>query len=189
MTERVSAALPRGRATFWPMLDSAIRRLGDAMLACSSLCLIALFLLSTLDVMGSQFFGIAVPSAFEFHEVLMGIAVFGSLAAIQRRRAHIVVDVFSQNFRPTVRKLSELAGLLAAIAVFAMLTWEAWRLALRSLDIFELSPGYVAFPLYPIKLFVFAACLIALLEFVRQLVRRILFWDADDHLAAREAGR
>jgi TRAP-type C4-dicarboxylate transport system permease small subunit len=164
----------------WSLIDLAIGRLAGLMLACSGICLIGLFGIATADVAGSQFFGRSVPSAFELQEMLMGMAIFGAFAAIQRRRAHIVVDVLTQRFTGVVRKLTDLIALSAGIVVFGLMTWQAGLLARRSVGVLELSPGYVPFPLYPVKLFVFLGCLVALLEFVRQLIRHLVFWSAEE---------
>ncbi len=179
MSENGTTVIQMPMVRFWSFIDAVVRWLAELMLACSGLCLVALFVIGTADVVGSQLLGIAVPSAFELQEVLMGMTVFGAFAAIQRRRAHIVVDVLSQQFGGAARKLSDLLALSSGTIVFALLAWQTGKLAARSVAVFELSPGYVAFPLYPVKVFVFACNMVALLEFLRQLVRRVVLWGED----------
>lgn len=151
--------------------DRGVRALTIGALWGAAALTVALAMLGAVEVAATQFLGRAVPSAFEYQEVMMGLTVFGALAAVQYHQSHIAVDIFTGGLTGRAKMLSDVLALVAGTAVFTLFTWQSARLALRSVAVRELSPGYVAFPLYMVKACVFLCCLIGLLEFVRQLVR------------------
>jgi TRAP-type mannitol/chloroaromatic compound transport system permease small subunit len=167
------------------IIDRAIKALVELMLWGAGLSVILLLIIGSVDVIGTQFFGKAVPSGIEFQEAFMGMMLFAALPAIQKRRAHIVVDLLTQTFSVGLQKCSEFLALLLGSVAFTVLAWQQWNLAARSMAIWELSPGFVAFPLWAVKLFVAVAAGIAALEFVRQTVRVLVFWrNGDPQLTA-----
>ena len=163
------------------LLDTAIQRAVVVTLYVGALCALGLVLLGAADVVGSQFFGVALPSAFEYQEVLMGMIVFGALASVQHRQAHIRVDALTSRLSGVALRVSEIFALACGSALFLLLAVQSFRLAARSVAIRELSPGFVAFPLYLVKAFVCVCCWIALAEFVRQLVRALLPGSGGEH--------
>ena len=165
-------------------IDALIRHLAEAMLWMSALFVVGLLLVGSADVIGTQAFRVSVPSGIEIQEALMGLVIFSALAAIQKRRKHIVVDIVSQTFGPKLRRASELLTLVVGTLAFSIFAWQQWLLAARSIAIWELSPGFVAFPLWSVKAFACAGAVIAALEFARQLVRALVFWrEGDPELA------
>ena len=154
-------------------IDVTIEKLGEISLVLSSLCIVLLLLIGPLDTIGTQFFGIAVPSSIELQEVFEVLLIFGALAAVQQRRAHIVIDLFNNAFSPGMLRLLDIFSLAATATLLGLFTWYAGVLAGRSIRVMEVSPGAVSFPLYPVKILFCAACLIALLETLRQLARAL----------------
>jgi TRAP-type C4-dicarboxylate transport system permease small subunit len=155
-------------------IDVTIETLGEVSLALSGLCIALLLLIGPLDTVGTQFFGIAVPSSIELQEVFEVLLIFGALAAVQRRQAHIVIDLFNDAFSPAMLRFLNVFSLTATAVLLGLFTWYAGVLAARSIRVMEVSPGAVSFPLYPVKILFCAACLIALLETLRQLARALV---------------
>ncbi|WP_193371592.1 TRAP transporter small permease [Pelagibius marinus] len=164
----------RSACLVFGLLDLIVRALTKGALYAAAALAVALALLGTAEVLFSQLFNRAIPSAFEFQEALMGLTVFGALASVQYYRAHISVDIFTSRLAGGAKFIAELITLLAGTLLFTLFSWQSYILAMRSLAIRELSPGFVPFPLYLIKACVFICCLIGLLEFLRQLVRHAI---------------
>jgi TRAP-type C4-dicarboxylate transport system permease small subunit len=169
---RIDAPLAAGaeaRVTLLLRLDAALRAATRIALWVSAAAILFLLVAGTADTLGSQLLGVALPSAIEMQEAAQALVIFCALAAVQRERAHIVMDVVVVRLSGRPRRAAEAFALLCILALFALLTLQAFELAARSWVFDELSPGFVAFPLYPIKGAVFLASLTATLEVVRQL--------------------
>lgn len=159
-------------------LDRAIRYLGVAALAVSAACLLAIMVIGSVDAITTNVFEWAVPAALEGSEVLLAVCIFLTFAYTQSRREHIAVDMFVANGPQWLRKLSVLLTLTIGAAIFAIFTWRAGALAMRSWNFDEHANAIIAFPVYPAKFLVCFGAAIATAEFLRQLV---WFFIGDDH--------
>ncbi|MGL4439005.1 MAG: TRAP transporter small permease [Bosea sp. (in: a-proteobacteria)] len=130
-------------------------------------------LFGSIDTIGTQLFGKAIPSSHEFQEAFEAVLIFCALAAVQNRKAHIVIDLITGSLQGGWRRASDIFALTVTAGFFMLLTTQAFRLAMRSIGAGELSPGYISFPLYVFKILFFVGCLIALLETVRQLAHAV----------------
>ena len=137
-------------------------RLMDAM-AC--VLLLALTLLTTLDVAGRNLIRHPVPGATELTEVLLAAIVFLSFPRLAYRGAHIVVDMLDTLVTAALRALQRrLVSVLGAVA-FIGLTWPLTRLGLRSLENNDTTVQLGISLGYPILLMA-ALCLLAGLAFL-----------------------
>ena len=170
-------------------LDRAIRYLGIAALAVSAACLLAIMVIGSVDAISTNAFSRAVPAALEGSEVLLAISIFLTFAYTQSRREHIAVDMFIAGGPAWLRRMSLFLTLVIGAALFAILTWRAGALAMRSWKFDEHANAIIAFPIYPAKFLVCFGAAIATLEFLRQLVWFFIGDDHehDDHHARRDA--
>ncbi len=155
-------------------LDALIQWLCVAALAVAAIFIGLVALIGAADIFGTSILGRPVPSALELSEAGLAIIVFMGLAQAQRRRAHITVDILSNNFRGVWAKLSLGLALVAAIAFFGFLAWRGYIAAEQSVAIDERSMGQSSFPIWPGKILLCAGCVIAMLESARQFVRLCL---------------
>jgi TRAP-type C4-dicarboxylate transport system permease small subunit len=151
-------------------VDRAIHLFNRICLGVACLAVVVLVGIGSADVIGTQFFGRAVPSAIELQEVFEALLIFMPLAWVTEQRGHIVIDVLTARMPAGMKKAAEVVALAAALLLFGLLTANTYDLAARSLAADELSPGFVAFPLYPFKTAVFVGCLAATLEVARQIL-------------------
>ncbi len=154
-------------------LDAAIRAAGEAALAVSCLSAVFLLVIGTADIVGTQILGVAVPSGIELQEAAMGLLIFAAFAGVQRRRAHIIVDVLLERLGPLTRRALDTVGLACTAVLFAVLAWQQWLLAARAVAIWEVSPGFVAFPLWAVKAACAGAMVVAAAEAWRQWLRAL----------------
>lgn len=158
----------------WAAIDALIRGLCTGSKWIASTAVVILLLLGVVDNVGSQVFGKSLPSAIELQEVFAAILIFFAIIVVQRQQAHLTVDLITNRLGRRGRRLCRAFGLLCTIALFVLISWQAYELAVRSWSARELSPGFLSFPLYPFKAAVAAACLVMTLEALRQLVRNIV---------------
>lgn len=161
------------RLIAWP-LDSVADALCRASLWTSSLAVIVLLLIGTLDVVGTQLLGRAVPSAIELQEAFAAVLIFTGFTVAQQQRAHLTVDLVTERLSPPLRRAAELLSLTCTTAAFLLLTLQAYALAQRSVAVLEDSPGFLSFPVYPFKVIACLACAATVVECVRQFARLLV---------------
>ena len=87
--------------------------------------LIAMTVMSLVSVIGRAFFAKPLPGDYELIQLGCAIAVAAFLPLCQMRGGHVIVDFFTANSRPAVRRtLDTLGALLIGIAAAVF----AWRL-------------------------------------------------------------
>lgn len=153
------------------LIDRVTGRLCAAAEVLAGLAAILLLLLGTVDVVGTQAFGRAIPSAIELQEAFAAVLIFAGFVVAQRQRAHLTVDLVTGQFGRRGRALAEGFGLACTIALFVLMTMQAGVLAERSWRNGEESPGFLSFPIYPFKIVACLACGLVVIESARQLLR------------------
>lgn len=151
-------------------VNGAIKLLRQYSLVLSGIAVVVLMFVGSIDIVSSRLFGQAIHSAQEIQECFEAILIFCALGAVQYRRAHIVIDLVTSHLGQKARRISDIFSLSTTAVLFALLSWQAYVLAARSVRFGELSPGFLSFPVYPFKCLFFLGCLIALLETLRQVV-------------------
>ncbi len=159
-----------GTQAFLLVLDGGVRWSGTIGFALSATCTMALAVLGTVDVVGTNLFGAPVPGALELAKVTLAVVVFMGLAYAQQQHAHISVDIITNLAPRSLRRASLLVSLSLGALLFALLAWRTGVLAMESWAYREVASGYVSFPVYPAKAAVSVGCAIAALEFLRQIV-------------------
>ena len=125
----MSAAAGDGPAT---RADAVVRRLARAANGVGLVALVAMTLVTVLDVGGRYLLNRPLPGALELSELLMVFLVFGCFAHTELVNGHVDVDVLVNRFPPRGRAVCEaLAALLGAGFWGAI----AWRTVVRALDI------------------------------------------------------
>lgn len=150
--------------------DAAIRGLCIAALAVAAVFIAFMAVIGTADVIGTSAFSTPVLSALELSEVALVIVVFTGLAAAQMKGSHITVDILSNRFTGWVKRLSDAAARLAAMAFFGTIAWFGAQEALHSWSINEMATGATPIPIYPGKTLLALGCAVATLEALRQLL-------------------
>ncbi|GGB84011.1 hypothetical protein GCM10011352_07320 [Marinobacterium zhoushanense] len=82
--------------------------------------LLALVLLTCVDVFGRYFFGNAVDGATEMTEIALAIIVFAEIPVITWRGTHVVIDVLDNLFGRWVKGLETLSALLIAAMLYLL---------------------------------------------------------------------
>ena len=148
-----------------------IRRLLDRSLGvAAALILLALMLVTCVDVVGRYLLDAPLPGAFELTEVLVAALVFAALPLTTERGEHVEVDLLSGLFTvPVGRLVAAFAGLFSA----ALLATFAWRLATHAMRTLEdgAVTNALEIPLAPFGFLAAFSCLVsAFIAFLRGVV-------------------
>lgn len=133
----------------------------------SGLLLVALMLVTGVDVVGRYLFDAPLSGAFETTELLLGALVFAALPLVSRAGSHVEVDLLATLLPERIgARLLWLAALIAA----GVLLVFAWRLLVLGLQQAEDGTRSISLgiPFAPIAIFGSVSCLVAaIFGFVR----------------------
>lgn len=100
------------------------------------------------DVLGAKIFNRPVPGSTEIVSLVQVAVIIFAVAATQRERGHISVEMFvlkmPPRLRATVKSLTSLAGLV----LFSLLVWEGFALGNEYLEAGEVT-ATILIPFYP----------------------------------------
>jgi TRAP-type C4-dicarboxylate transport system permease small subunit len=135
----------------------------------AGVCLVVASVVGAVDVLGTALFHWPLPLTVELSSYLLPLIVFGALAHAQQRHEHVAVDLVTQSLPGKLQAVLRFIGLLAGLALFALLAWRSGVLFLDSFGRGETASAVYAFSVWPFKLAVFVALMVAALEFLRQI--------------------
>jgi TRAP-type C4-dicarboxylate transport system permease small subunit len=108
---------------------SAVTAAGAVRAVCGLLAgaaLLAIMLLTGVDVVGRKFFDASLPGALELTELLMVVVIFSALPLVSLQAEHVVFDSLDARLSPRLLRLQQVLvdGLCAAC--LAGLAWLMW---------------------------------------------------------------
>ncbi|MDO5370926.1 TRAP transporter small permease [Paracoccus sp. (in: a-proteobacteria)] len=127
---------------------------------------LALALAITANVLGRQFFGLAVPDIVIIVRELMIPTIVFPLAAATAARAHIAVTFVTDRMSPRTRGRLIIFGWFVALLAMLPLLYASWRNLSGSWASGEFYDGLLGIPRWPMKL----AFLLGLLMMTIRLV-------------------
>jgi TRAP-type C4-dicarboxylate transport system permease small subunit len=113
-------------------LDAAVRRCVGVANGIGLVALVAMTLVTVVDVAGRYLLNRPLPGALELSELLMVFLVFGCFAYTELQNGHVDVDVLVNRFPPWGRAVCEALAALLSAGFWGVV---AWRTAVRALDI------------------------------------------------------
>jgi TRAP-type C4-dicarboxylate transport system permease small subunit len=128
-----------------------VGRSGTVFANITSLGIIIMILIGTIDVIGSELFNEPLPTTYEATEALMVVVTFGGLAFVQRKKMNINVDLLVRHFPPQLQIVSELFSNLIGLLFFGAFTWYGASFFWESFEIKEYAEALIPFPIYPTK--------------------------------------
>lgn len=151
----------------------------------AAIVLLALVVLTCIDVIGRYFFNSPLVGAVELVQICMGMIVFFSFPIMFLRNDHVVVDLIPQFGRGRLAWAVAILFLIVTIIVAVILGDRVWDYASRAFEDGDITE-YLRIPRYPvvglITLAIFSAAAVSLL---RALV--IMTQPAEDFVADTEA--
>jgi TRAP-type C4-dicarboxylate transport system permease small subunit len=147
--------------------DGWLNRLLDVLAA---LILLALMLLTCVDVAGRYLFNAPLQGATELTQLTLAGIIFAALPAVSRREDHICVDLLDSVFpRAWINSRQLLINLLCAGAL-AAIAWQVWIIARRTAQYGDRTE-FLELPLAPVVYFIGAMCALAALMLALNALR------------------
>ena len=100
--------------------------------------LLALTLLATMNV-ALRIFQVPVGGTYEIVSFLGAIVTAGALGYTQKRKDHIVVDILSDKFPATVKRVLDRVSYVLLLAFFSIVSWQTFVYARRLMSTGEMS--------------------------------------------------
>jgi len=125
-------------------------------------------IIGTVDIVTTNLIGKAVPGAFELSEIGLALLVFLGLASASRHHDFIGVDIVVNRLPRRGQLICGAFGWLTTSVFFAFWTYQLWFLMRKSIAINERANGLLPFPIYPAKILIFIALVIATFETLRR---------------------
>lgn len=94
--------------------------------------LVAIMMMTFLDVIGRNFFGRSLIGTVETVSLMMGVLVFSGLAITEQNRQHIVVETFQGLFPQPVKRASMIVNSVLAVGVAGLLLSQLYS---KTLDV------------------------------------------------------
>lgn len=127
------------------LLDFVIVRIAE-------LSLVALALLTLVDVLGRYLFKFPVRGSVELTEVLMVAVIFSGIVLATRAHGHVAVDLLATNLSAGMLKAQQLFSHAAATFISLLLGWVSWEQALSAHE-FNDQTTVLGIPLAPVVYF------------------------------------
>jgi TRAP-type transport system small permease protein len=126
-----------------------LRRTERLLGAVAALALVAMVLLTCIDVVGRYLLNRPLTGAFELSELTMGALVFASLPLVTLRRQHVTVDLLDWLVPGSWRTAQDaLAALVSAFCV-GVVAWRLWVKALEMMRSGE-TTAVLKIPVHPL---------------------------------------
>jgi len=135
--------------------------------------LLALTIVTCVDVFGREVLRAPVKGADELTVVFMAISVYAVFGSITWRENHVCVDLIDMIWPKPLTGARQIALNLVAAAFMAAVTWRVWVVAGRLTGDGEVTE-YLRIPKGPLTYFFAAMCAIATLCLLANCVRYLL---------------
>jgi TRAP-type C4-dicarboxylate transport system permease small subunit len=101
----------------------------DKFVGCAGIMLLAIVVVTLLDVFGRYIFNRPLPGGFELTEIMMAVLIFVSMPVVTREDGHIKVDILDLMLPAGARFYQELLGNFVGCAMCLILAWGMWAKA------------------------------------------------------------
>ena len=119
------------------------------------LALIAMVIVSVVDVFLRRFFNAPLRGAAELAQVSLSVVVFGSLAYCAIQNAHVAVDVVTARFRQGTQRVLRVCTHFLSIVILGIISWQLFTYAAKMQEVGKMTV-MLEISVYP---FVFAAAI------------------------------
>ena len=141
------------------------RRLLLPLALIASASLLAMMLITVIDVVGRYFFNVPLSGSGEATELLLAVVVFAGISLAAASGEHIRIDLLEHVLSPRVQRWQRLFGAAASAGVLAFLAWRLW---LRGAELarFGDTSSHLNVPMGPLAYFMAVSCAAAAAVFI-----------------------
>lgn len=112
-------------------------RVGRVLEVVGGLMILAMMVVTTIDVVGRYFISKPLWGGFEMTEILMGLVIFAGMPIATARREHITIDLFDAFLGLRTRCWQAAIGDVVCAAASAVLAWRMWLRGQQLLSVGE----------------------------------------------------
>lgn len=112
-------------------------RLGAVLETIGAGMILAMMVVTSIDVVGRYFFSKPLWGGFEMTEILMGLVVFAGMPIATARREHISIDLFEAYLGLRTRSWQASFGDLVCALIAGAVAWRMWLRGQALLDVGE----------------------------------------------------
>lgn len=149
--------------------SALLRRTEQLLGAVAAMTLVAMVLLTCIDVVGRYLLNRPLTGAFELSELAMGALVFSSLPLVTLRRRQVTVDLFDRLVPATWRPAQDALVNLVAAGCTGVIAWRLWIKAEDMMRAGETTAS-LKIPVYPLVYYMAVLC------FVSAAVLVVIMW-------------
>jgi TRAP-type transport system small permease protein len=155
--------------------DGPTARLLSPLAFIAGCAVVAMMLVTVMDVVGRYFFNAPLGGASEATELLLALIVFAGISLAAVSGEHIRIDILEHLLSTQVLRWQAVFGSIASATVLILLTWRLW-LRGNELARFNDDSSHLHVPLAPLAWFMAVSCAVAAVVFLaiawRALPRR-----------------
>lgn len=152
------------------LLERASERVARSLLWFCLGSILAMMVLTLLDVCGRYFLNKPIRGAFELTEFLLVFVVACGLAYTQVSRRHISVEFMVSRVQLKARRMIQGIGYLICLSIYVLITWQGISGGLNQWH-HRIISGAFSIPLWPFYLFLAFGCSILCLVFLTDLLK------------------
>jgi len=160
-------------------LDRIIRSLTSAGIAVAAILILVVAIVITIDVLSAVLLDAPIPVVTELASTTLAVIIFAALAFAQQRKQNVQIDIVLVSLPKGLRRILQIFSSALGFLLFALLAWRTTALAATSWASAETAMALIPFPVYPFKITVAIAAMIAAAEFLRELVWLVLTGEVD----------
>jgi TRAP-type C4-dicarboxylate transport system permease small subunit len=114
----------------------------------AAVALMAIMLLTLVDVSGRKLLSQSVPGSLELTELLMVVVIFAALPMVSLHREHVVFDSLDRFLPPLLARVQQALVELLCAALMAGLAWVMWSKGAQMAEYGDITPQ-LQLPLSP----------------------------------------
>jgi TRAP-type C4-dicarboxylate transport system permease small subunit len=126
--------------------------------------LLAMMLLTVVDVVGRYAFDAPLGGAGEATEILLALVVFAGLPLASLAGEHIRIDILDVLLGARAQRRQRVLGSVCAAAGCGLLAWRLWLRGNELMDYGDVA-SHLKIPLAPLAWFMALCCIVAALAF------------------------
>lgn len=157
------------------LFDQSVTALGSLLKLAAAAALLAIMVLTCLDVSMRYFFSRPIPGTYDAVSLLGAILVSSAMPYTMLQKGHVAVDILLQSLPKRTQRVIDTLTHVVGILLFVVLVRESIALASDMKAAGEVMPTLLV-PFYPI-LYAMAGCFLALCLAIIVNLRRIWIKD------------
>jgi TRAP-type C4-dicarboxylate transport system permease small subunit len=130
-------------------MNALVVRVSSWMAAAACISLLALMMITFVDVMGRYFFNKPLVFAVELVELGMGLLMFFGLAITTLNRGHISVDLISEAVPKPVQRVLFVLSATTSVVFIGLMAWRLWDRAVKFMSD-GLATQILFLPVHPV---------------------------------------